>query len=106
MLEQEQPVVHQVEGDVLAVAEVKHLGVADCDGAAGGGDVAGWAVQDAVMGAGEGALLNGDIAGDMQGVDLDVRVPGGQASSSGSSMPSTSGQCLISACRSARCTWI
>jgi catechol 2,3-dioxygenase-like lactoylglutathione lyase family enzyme len=67
-------VVHQVGVDAHAVTEALHLDVAGCDAAAGGRDVAGRGVQDAIVGAGEGALLDSDIAGDMQGVDLHVRV--------------------------------
>ena len=59
---------------MLAVAKAKHLDIADRDGAARGRDVAGWAAQDAVVGSGEGAFLDGDIASDVQGVDLHVRV--------------------------------
>jgi hypothetical protein len=74
LLEHQEPVVHQVEGDVLAAADAEHLDVVDGDWAAGGRDVAGWAVQGAVVCAGEGAFLDGDIAGDVQGVDVDVCV--------------------------------
>src|SRR5215469_9019771 len=59
---------------MLAVAETEHLEVIHGDRAAGGRDVAGWAVQDTIVRSGEGPLLNGDLAGDVKGVHLDMRV--------------------------------
>jgi len=59
---------------VLAVAEAKHLDVVDCDRAAGGRDVPRWGVQDALVGAGEDALFNGDAVDEVNVVDLDVSV--------------------------------
>src|SRR5690242_10436798 len=88
LFEHRQPVKHQVEGDVLAVAEAEHLDVIHRDRAAGGRDVPGRTVQDALVGSGEGSFLNGDISGDVQVVDLDVRVgegfePAGEELSAG-----------------------
>src|SRR5262249_14710068 len=74
LLKHQEPVVHQVEGNVLAIAEAEHLKVIDRDGAAGGRDVPGRAVEHAVVRPGEGAFLDGNIAGDVQGVNLDVCV--------------------------------
>ena len=74
MFDQQEPIVDQVERDMLPVAEAEHLDVADADGAAGGRDVAGWRVQDAVVCSGERAFFDGDVAGDVKGVDLDVCV--------------------------------
>jgi len=74
LFEHQQPVVHQVEGSVLTVAEAEHLDIGHRDRPPGGRDVAGRAVQDAPVGPGEGAFLDGDVAGHVQGVHLDVRI--------------------------------
>lgn len=50
-----------------AVVEAEYLDVIHGDGAAGGRDAACRAVQDAMVGPGEGALPYGDIAGDVTG---------------------------------------
>jgi hypothetical protein len=44
------------------------------DPAAGGRDAAGWGMQDPIVGSGEGAFLDGDIADNVKGVHVDVRV--------------------------------
>ena len=59
---------------MLPVAVAEYVDVVHRDPAAGGCDVAGRAVQDAVVRSGEGAFLDGDVAGDVQGVNLDVCV--------------------------------
>ncbi len=74
LFEHLQPVEDQVEGDVLAVAEAERLDVVHRDRAPGGRDITRRTVQGAPVGSGEGAFLNGGIAGDVQGVHLDVRV--------------------------------
>ena len=58
------------------------------DRAAGGRDVASRTVQGALVGSGEGTFLHGDIADDVQGVNLDVYVgegaePAGEELSAG-----------------------
>src|SRR5262245_32708311 len=72
--EQAEPVEHQVERDVLAIAEAEHLDVADRDGAAGPRHLAGRAAQNARVRPAERSLLDGNVAGDVQGVDVHVRV--------------------------------
>ena len=57
-----------------AVAVAEHVAVVRRDRAASGRNVADRAVQDAVVRSGEGAFLDGDIAADVQAVDLDVCV--------------------------------
>src|SRR6185437_2705401 len=74
LLQHLQPVKEQVERDVQAVAVAEHVDVVHRGPAAGGGDVAGRAVQGAIVGAGENALLHGDVAGDVHRVDVDVGV--------------------------------
>src|SRR6516164_2208847 len=74
MLEHQQPVVYQVEGGVLAVAEAEHLDVGHRDRPSGGRDAAARAGQGASVGSREGALLDGDVAVHVQRVYLDVRV--------------------------------
>src|SRR6185437_2566706 len=69
-----QPVEQQAEQDVFPVEVAEYVDVVHRDRAAGGGDVAGRAVQGAVVGSGEGALLDDDVAGDVHGVDIDVGV--------------------------------
>src|SRR6516225_9998186 len=88
LLDHLEPVITEAEGDVLAVAVVEHVDVIDCDGAAGGRDVAGWAAQDAVVCSGKDAFLDCDIAGDVEGMDIDVGVgegtePAGEELSAG-----------------------
>ena len=55
---------------MLAVAVAEHVDIVHGDPAAGGRDVAGRAVQDAVVGSGEGSFLDGDIVGDVDAVVL------------------------------------
>ena len=74
MFEQRQPVEHQVEADVQAVAVAEHVDIVQGDRAAGRRDITGRAVQDTLVGSGEGAFLDRDIAGDVRVADLDVRV--------------------------------
>ena len=74
MFEHRQPVKDQVEGDVLAVAEAEHLEIVHRDRAAGGRDITSRTVQGALVGSGEGAFLDGDISGDVDAVDLDMRI--------------------------------
>ena len=81
LLEHQEPVEHQVERDVLAVAEAQHLDVVEADGAAGWWDVAGRGVEDAVVGPGERAFLDGDVVDEVHVVDLDVRVGEGAEAS-------------------------
>ena len=61
LLDHLQPVEHQVERDVLPLAEAEHLGVVQIDGAPGRLELAHGAVEDAVMGPGERALLDRDV---------------------------------------------
>src|SRR4029453_10140410 len=72
LLEHQEPVEHQVERDVLAIAEAEHLDIVQPDGAAGWGDVAHRAVKEAVLIPRECALLDGEVADDVNAVDLDV----------------------------------
>src|SRR6478736_8379316 len=74
LLEHQKPVEHQVERDVLAVAEAEHLNVVHLYGAAGWWDVAHGTMKDAVVLPRECALLNGEVVDDVNAVDLDVRV--------------------------------
>ena len=59
-----------------AVAVAEHVDVVHRDRAAGRRDIAGRAVQDTLMGSGEGAFLDRDVSGDVEVVDLDVRASG------------------------------
>jgi hypothetical protein len=61
LLEHQESVEHQVERDVLAIAEVEHLNVVHPDGVAGWRDVAHRAVKHAVVSPRERALLNREI---------------------------------------------
>ena len=54
LFEQQQPVIHQIEQDMTAVAEAEYLEVIQGDRAAGGRDIAGRAAQDAIVRSGEG----------------------------------------------------
>ena len=56
LLEHQKPVEHQVERDVLAIAEVEYLNVVQPDGAAGWRDVAHRAVKYAVVSARDGGI--------------------------------------------------
>ena len=56
LLEHRKPVKHQVERDVLAIAEVEYLNVVQPDGAAGWRDVAHRAVKYAVVSARDGGI--------------------------------------------------
>ncbi len=56
LFEHQEPVEHQVERDMLAVAVAEHVDIVHCDFAAAGRNVAGRVVQDAVVGSGEGGL--------------------------------------------------
>jgi hypothetical protein len=59
---------------MLAVLEAEHLDITDPDGAAGRRDVAHRAVEDAVVGAGECALLDGNVVDNVKAVHIDMRV--------------------------------
>lgn len=74
LLDHLQPVEHQVERDVLPLAEAEHLDVVQIDGAPGRLELAHGAVEDTVMGPGERALLDGDVIDDLNVIDLDVGV--------------------------------
>src|SRR6478672_4828947 len=74
LLENREPVERQVEGDMGAIAEAEHLDVVQADDAPGRRQIAGRAVEDPVLGPGEGAHFDGDIAVDVKVGDLDVRV--------------------------------
>src|SRR6188508_187779 len=64
LLEHQKPVEHQIERDVLAIAEVEYLNVVQPDGAAGWRDVAHRAVKNAVVTPRECALLNHELIDD------------------------------------------
>ena len=69
LLKQQQLVVHQVEGYVLAVAEAEHLDIVQGDGAASGWNVASRGVENAMVGSCERALLDVD-AGAFRVIEL------------------------------------
>src|SRR5262249_3285685 len=74
LLEHLEPVELQVERDVLAVAGVEHLDVVHGNRGAGGRDVSGRTVEDAVVRSRERALLDSHVVNDVNAVDLDMRV--------------------------------
>ena len=79
---------------MLAVSEAEYVDIVQGDPAAGGRDVTGRAVQHAVAGPGEGAFLDRDIAGEVERMNLDVRVgegaePAGEELSAGSAARTT-----------------
>src|SRR5689334_14462442 len=59
---------------MFAVAEAEDLDVLEADAPAGWWDVTSRGVQDAVVGPAECAFLDGDVATDVDAVDLDVPV--------------------------------
>src|SRR5579871_140403 len=59
---------------MFAIAEAQDLNVLDLHGTARRRNFAGSAVEDAVVSPGECAFLDGDIAGDVQAMDTDMRV--------------------------------
>src|SRR5262245_9197162 len=74
LLEHLEPVEHQVEARVPAAAEAQDLDVLQAHGAARGRHVARRGGEDAVVRAGERALLGGDVTGEVERVDVDARV--------------------------------
>jgi hypothetical protein len=57
-----------------AFAVAEHVDIFQGDRAAGRRDITGRAVRDTLVGSGEGAFLDRDVSGDVDVVDLDVRV--------------------------------
>ena len=74
MLQHRQPVKHQIERDMLAVAKAEHLNVVHFDRTARWWDVPRGTAKNAVLRPGERALLNRDVVDEVNGLDVDARI--------------------------------
>jgi hypothetical protein len=74
LLEHRQLVKEQLERGVLAITEVEHLHVVDCDPAACRWDVCRRTAENARMRPGERALLDGDVVDEVSSMDVDMRI--------------------------------
>ena len=74
LLQHCQPVKHQIERDMLAVAEAEDLDIVHFDRAACRRNVPHGTVQNAVLRPRECAFLNCDVVDDVNGFDFDTRI--------------------------------
>src|SRR5262245_47973037 len=74
LLEHRQLVKEQIERGMFAISEVEHLDIVDCDPAACRWDVSHQTAENAHMRPGERALLDGNVADEVSGMDVDMRI--------------------------------
>jgi hypothetical protein len=74
LLQHREPVKHQIERDMLAVAKAEHLNVVYIDRAARWWDVPRGTAENAVLRSGEFTLLDCDVVDDVNGLDVDARI--------------------------------
>ncbi|WP_247447240.1 hypothetical protein [Bradyrhizobium sp. 197] len=74
LLQQDQPVKHQIERDMLAVAKAEHLDIVHRDGAARGWNIPHRTVENAVLRPRERAFLDRDVVDEVNGLDFDAGI--------------------------------
>src|SRR5262249_50737865 len=74
LLEHRQLVEEQIERGMFAIAEVEHLDIVDRDPAACRWDVSHQTAEDAHVRPGERALFDGNVADEVSGMDVDMRI--------------------------------
>src|SRR5262249_8665850 len=74
LLQHHQPVKHQIERDMLAVAKAEHLNIVHRDGAACRRNVSHGTVENAGLRPDECAFLNCDVVEQVNGLDFDTGI--------------------------------